>query len=69
MLIVLLDVENLSKIISQIKIMYPAIRIIVIASYKDNSLLLEQLYQMQMYNLVDADSDRNIRKTINRGTI
>lgn len=60
----ILDVENFSKIISQLKIMYPAIRIIVIASYKDNSLLLEQLYQMQIYNLVDADSENTIEKQL-----
>lgn len=60
----ILDVENFSKIISQLKIMYPAIRIIVIASYKDNSLLLEQLYQMQMYNLVDADLIETLEKQL-----
>ena len=60
----ILDVENFSKIISQLKIMYRAIRIIVIASYKDNSLLLEQLYQMQIYNLVDADSENTIEKQL-----
>lgn len=58
------DTENLSKIISQLKIMYPTIRIIVIASYKDNSLLLEQLYQMQIYNLVDSDLEDTIEKQL-----
>ncbi len=60
----IIDIENLSKIISQLKIMYPTIRIIVIASYKDKSLLLEQLYQMQIYNLVDADSEKTIEKQL-----
>ena len=60
----ILDINNLSKIISQIKIMYPKIRIIVIASYKDNSLLLEQLYQMQIYNLIDSDFSEIIEKQL-----
>ena len=60
----IIDIEKLSKIISQLKIMYPTIRIIVVASYKDNSLLLEQLYQMQLYNLVDVDSEDTIEKQL-----
>ena len=52
----IIDIDNLSKIIGQIRIMYPKIRIIVVASYKDNSLLLEQLYQMEVYNLLNIDS-------------
>ena len=52
----IIDIDNLSKIIGQIRIMYPKIRIIVGASYKDNSLLLEQLYQMEVYNLLNIDS-------------
>lgn len=60
----IIDIENLSKIISQLKIMYPTIRIIVIASYKDKSLLLEQLYQMQIYNLVDSDSKDTMEKQL-----
>lgn len=60
----ILNVEKLPKIMSQLKIMYPMIRIIVIASYKDNSLLLEQLYQMQIYNLVDADLIETLEKQL-----
>ena len=60
----IIDIENLSKIISQLKIMYPTIRIIVIASYKDKSLLLEQLYQMQIYNLVDSDLEDTMEKQL-----
>ena len=60
----IIDIEKLSKIIIQLKIMYPTIRIIVVASYKDNSLLLEQLYQMQLYNLVDVDSEDTIEKQL-----
>ena len=52
----IIDIDNLSKIIGQIRIMYPKIRIIVVASYEDNSLLLEQLYQMEVYNLLNIDS-------------
>ena len=44
--------------------MYPKIRIIVIASYKDNLLLLEQLYQMQIYNLIDSDFSEIIEKQL-----
>lgn len=58
------DVQNLFKIISQLKIMYPTIRIIILASYKDNSLLLEQLYQMQIYNLVDTDLTETLEKQL-----
>ena len=60
----IIDIENLSKIISQLKIMYPTIRIIVIASYKNNSLLLEQLYQMQIYNLIDSDLEDTMEKQL-----
>lgn len=60
----ILDVQNLFKIISQLKIMYPTIRIIILASYKDNSLLLEQLYQMQIYNLVDTDLTEILEKQL-----
>ena len=58
----ILDINNLSKIISQIKIMYPKIRIIVMASYNNNYLLLEQLYQLKIYNIVNTDSAQNIEK-------
>ena len=60
----IIDIDNLSKIISQIKIMYPKIRIIIMASYKDNLLLLEQLYQMQIYNLIDIDSIETLEKQL-----
>ena len=60
----IIDINNLSKIISQIKIMYPKIRIIVVAGYNKNSLLLEQLYQMQIYNLIDVDSTETLEKQL-----
>lgn len=60
----IIDIDNLSKIISQIRIMYPTIRIIVVASYKNDSLLLEQLYQMQIYNLIDIDSAETLEKQL-----
>ena len=44
--------------------MYPTIRIIVVASYKNDSLLLEQLYQMQIYNLIDIDSAETLEKQL-----
>ena len=42
--------------------MYPKIRIIVMASYNNNYLLLEQLYQLKIYNIVDTDLVQNIEK-------
>ena len=44
--------------------MHPTIRVIILASYKDNSLLLEQLYQMQIYNLVDTDLTETLEKQL-----
>ena len=42
--------------------MYPKIRIIVMASYNNHHLLLEQLYQLKIYNIVNTDSAQNIEK-------
>lgn len=58
----IIDLNNFPKIISQLKIMYPKIRIIVMASYNNNYLLLEQLYQLKIYNIVDTDLVQNIEK-------
>lgn len=58
----ILDLNNFPKIISQLKIMYPKIRIIVMASYNNNYLLLEQLYQLKIYNIVNTDLVQNIEK-------
>ena len=58
----IIDLNNFPKIISQLKIMYPKIRIIVMASYNNNYLLLEQLYQLKIYNIVNTDLAQNIEK-------
>ena len=58
----IIDLNNFPKIISQLKIMYPKIRIIVMASYNNNYLLLEQLYQLKIYNIVDTDLVQKYRK-------
>ncbi len=56
----IIDLENLSKIISQLKIMYPNIKIIVVGSFEKDLQLFEQLYSIGIYNLVNVDLQQNI---------